>query len=361
MSQSTGQTSQLFQILWGQWINYASRSEHGTARELGEQCLRLAQDANDAALLIEAHHALGVSSINEAEFAKGLDHLDQAIVLYDPQQHASNAYTYGQDPAAICHIHAGHALWTLGYPDQALKRTNEGLALGRKLAHPRNLATIATFAGLVQQFCRNASALAELVEPAVKLSSEYNFAFTKGMGTILGGWALTQMGRREDGIAQMRQGLEVFRITDAVHLTPYFFSLLAEAYGDAGRPEQGLDLFADMDPAREPFWEAELHRIKGELILQRASTQGMKQEGQGEAESCFRQALAIAHRQQAKSFELRAAMSLSRLWLLEGKSANASRLMTSTFGWFTEGFDTPDIREAKALIERHQLLAPSSS
>jgi tetratricopeptide (TPR) repeat protein len=351
LSHSAGQSPQLFQILWGQWINYASRSEHGTARELAEQCLRLAEDAGDAALLIEAHHALGVSWINEVDFVKALDHLDRAIALYDPQQHASNAYTYGQDPAAICHIHAAHALWSLGYYDQALKRINEGLDIGRKLAHPRNLATIGTFAGLIQQFFRNASAVVELVEPALKISSEYNFAFTKAMGTILGGWALTQLRSRDEGVARMQEGLEIFRSIDAVHMTPYFSSLLAEAYGDAGRPEQGLDLFADLNAAGEPFWEAELHRVKGELILRRGTLQNLKRDGESAAETCFRQALAIAQRQKAKSFELRAAMSLGRLLILQGRSSEAYNLMTDIFGWFTEGFDTLDLCEAKALIE----------
>ena len=350
LSHSAGQTPQLFQILWGQWINYASRAEHETARELAEQCLRLAQDTGDSGMIIEAHHALVVSWIDKGDFLKALEYVDQALALYDPQQHPSNAYTYGQDPAAICHIHAGHALWSLGYPDQAVKRTNEGLSVGRKLAHPRNLAIIGTFAALVQQFCRNANAVADLVEPAIKISSEYNFTYTKTMGTILGGWALTKLGSLEDGIARMRQGLEVFRGTDAVHLTPYFSSLLAEAYGDAGRPQQGLDLLVALDPAREPFWQAELHRVRGELILRCVLSQ-TKPDRDSEAESCFRQALAIAERQKAKSFELRAAMSLGRMLLRQGRSAEGHDLMMNILGWFTEGFSTLDLCEAKALVE----------
>ncbi len=352
LSHSVGQSPQLFQILWGQWINYASRSEHKTARGLGEQCLRLAQDAGDSALLIEAHHALGVNWINETDFDKALEHLEQAIALYNPQEHASNAYTYGQDPAAICHIHAGHALWSLGYPDQAVTRVNQGLEVGRKLAHPRNLATIASFAGLVQQFCRNATAVVQLIEPALKISDEYNFAFTKAMGTILSGWALAQLGNREDGIARMQQGLEVFKVTDAVHMTPYFSSLLAEAYGDAGRADEGLELFEGLDPAREQFWQPELHRTKGELLLRQAGPNKAGNNAEANAEECFREALAIAKRQKAKIFELRAAMSLSRLWSSQGQYLEACNLMRETFAWFTEGFDTPDLRDAKALIER---------
>ena len=159
------------------------------------------------------------------------------------------------------------------------------------------------------------------------------------------------MGCLEDGIVRMQEGLEVFRTTDAVHLSPYFSSLLAEAQGEAGRPEQGLDLFAGLDPAREPFWQAELHRVNGELILRRAARQTSKLDSETEAENCFRQALAIAQRQRAKSFELRGAMSLSRLLLGQGRSAEAYNLMTNIYNWFTEGFDTADLKDAKVLLE----------
>ena len=350
LSHSVGQSSQLFQILWGQWINYASRSEHQTARKLAEQCLGLAEDAGDPALLIEAHHALGVNWINETDFVKALNHLDQAVALYDPQQHPSNAYTYGQDPAAICHIHAGHALWSLGYADQAVQRVNQGLSIGRRLAHPRNLATIGTFAGLAHQFCRNPKAVAELIKPALTISCEFDFTYTKAMGLLLGGWALAQSGRRDEGIAQMEEGLELFKITDALHITRYFSSLLAEAYGDAGRPEKGLELLAQIDPAHEPFWQAELHRTKGELILKHSAPRITEQADQ--AEDCFRQALTIARQQKAKIFELRAAMSLSRLWMLQGGFREARDLMRDSFAWFSEGFATPDLLEAKALLEK---------
>ena len=178
------------------------------------------------------------------------------------EPHSSHVYSYGHDPAAVCHIHAGQALWSLGYPEQALKRTEQGLALGRHIKHPGTLATTAAFAALAQQFCGNCSAVAELAETAVRISTGHDFAFPKGMGTILGGWALTQMGRREEGIARMQTGLEGFRGTDAVRSMPYFCALLAEAYSDDGRAKEASDLLAGFDPSREPYWEAELYRLK---------------------------------------------------------------------------------------------------
>jgi tetratricopeptide (TPR) repeat protein len=311
--------------------------------------LRLALDVENPALVIEAHHALGVSYTCEAAFVKAVDHLDQAIALYDPKLHASNAYTYGQDPAAICHIHAAHALWSLGYPDQAIKRVTQGLALGRQLIHPGNLATISAFAALIHQFCRNAEAVEELVETAVTLSVDHNFPFTKGMGTILRGWAATQLGR-EDGITQMQQGLDSFRVIDAVLMLPYFSSLLAQALGVGGHADEGLSLLASIDPAREPYWESELYRTKGELLLQRA-VNAQDRHIETQAEQYFTQALTVARQQQAKSFELRASMSLARLWSLRGECLKAYNLIDATYRWFTEGFDTPDLLEANALIE----------
>jgi tetratricopeptide (TPR) repeat protein len=351
LSKTAGQSPEFFRVVWGQWISYASRSEYETAHELGERCLQLAQDERDPALLIEAHHALGVSCICEGQFVEGLKHCDEAVAIYDPERHASHVYSYGQDPAAICHIHAGQALWTLGYPDRALTRIEQGLALGRDVKHPGTSATTAAFAALVQQFYRNSSAVGELAETAVKISTEYNFAFSRGMGSILGGWALTQIGRRKEGIVRMQEGLDDFRGTDAVILTPYFSALLVEAYSADGRDQEASDLLDEIDPSREPYWEAELCRLKGELNLRQLSSLKSKVDIQVEVEDLFRRALTVSRKQLAKSLELRAAMSLSRVWSQQGRSAEALDLMSGIFGWFTEGFQTPDLLEARALLE----------
>ncbi len=352
LSQRVGQSPQLFLVVWGQWVNYASRSEYETARQLAEQCLQLAEAANDSALLIEAHHALGVSCTTEGQFVEGREHCDQVIALYDPARHAAHVYTYGQDPAAICHVHAGQCLWFLGYPEQAQKRVALGLALARELTHPGNLATVSAFAAWVHQYSRDANGTQTLAETTVKISTEHELAFTLGMGTILGGWAQTQLGGREQGIAQMEKGIAGFRAADAVMLMPYFSSVLAEAYGDAGRLQEAWELLADLDPRRESYWEAELHRLKGELILKQCAVQNSPAYSDVQAEDCFNEALAVARAQKAKSLELRAAMSLARLWLHQNKAAAADSLLGDVFGWFTEGFATPDLRDAKALLER---------
>jgi predicted ATPase len=183
----------------------------------------------------------------------------------------------------------------------------------------------------------------------IAISTEHGFPHWLAYGTILRGWALTAQGEGAEGIDQMRQGLVAHRATGAGIQRPYFLALLAESYGKAGQLEEGLSLLVEattqVDNTGERHWEAELHRGKGELLLMQ---QGQKV---GEAEECFRQALDTARRQQAKSLELRAAMSLSRLWQQEGKQEEAHQLLAGIYGWFTEGFDTPDLIEAKVLLE----------
>jgi predicted ATPase len=181
------------------------------------------------------------------------------------------------------------------------------------------------------------------------LSTEQAFPFWLAFGTILRGWALTAQGEGAGGIAQVHQGLVAYRATESELHRPYFLSLLADAYGKVGQPEEGLavlvEALAIVDNTGKSYWEAELHRQKGELLLM--------QKGQkvGEAEECFRQALDIARRQQARSFELRVAMSLSRLWQQQGKQEEAHQLLAEIYGWFTEGFDTADLKEAMILLE----------
>ena len=354
LSQRVGETTQFFRVLWGQWLNYSSRAEYRTAHELGEQCLRLAQSANDPVLLVEAHHALGVGHGTTGEFHKALEHLEKALTHYDPAKHDLHAYTYGQDPAVVCLIHAGWDLWFLGYPDQALKRNDEGFALARRLSHPASLATAAAFAAWLQQFCRNAQGVKKLAEIAVDLSNQHDFAFSKAIGIILGGWALTRGGQRDAGIAKMRSGLEVLRATDAVTMMGYFSGLLAEAYGEAGQADKGLSVLTGVDNNHEKYWEAELNRIKGELMLGRAGARSQREDDRGEAEECFHEALTISRAQNAKSLELRAAMSLFRLRLRQGRRSEARPELEEIYGWFTEGYETPDLRDAKMLLEELQ-------
>jgi predicted ATPase len=354
LCQHVGKTPQLFPVLWGLWVFYTARAEHRAARELGEQCLLLAQSAQDLALLLEAHHALGVTLSTLGEFIPALEHLEQGIALYDPQQHRSLAFLYGQDPKVVCRSQAAWALWFLSYPDQALKRNHEAITLAQKLSHPYSLAAALDFGAMVHQLCQDEQATQEHAEAAVTLSTEQGFVFWVAWGTILRGWALTKRGQVGDGIVQIREGLAAFRATGAEIMVPYFLGLLAEAYGKVGQAKEGLTMLAEalatMDSSGECWWEAELYRLKGELLLQ-SRVQSLESEVQKEAEECFRQAIDIARRQSAKSLELRAVMSLSRLWQKQDKRAEARRMLAEIYSWFTEGFDTADLQEARMLLE----------
>lgn len=350
LSQWGDEAPQLFRAFWGLWINYASRSEYAAGFEMGEQCLRLAQTTGDSGLLVEAHHALGVSCCTAGEFARALEHLDQAIGIYNPVDHDALKFVYGQDPAVACLFHAAWALWFLGYPDQSLKRDNESIALARRLKHPATLAMAAAFVALPYQFCRDAKAVEELAAEAVALSTEHDLAYYRGIGVILGGWAMTQRGRREEGLARLRQGLDAFRATEAVFMIPYFSTLLAEVYGEIGQASEGLRVLDAIDATHDRYWVAELHRLRGELILKQQDT-GDARDLEAKAEEYFQQALVTARERNAKSLELRAATSMSRLWIKQGRRPEARALMTETFGWFTEGFATPDLKEARLLLE----------
>jgi predicted ATPase len=238
------------------------------------------------------------------------------------------------------------------------------LTLARALSHPFGLAYALDFAGWLHQCRREGQAAQERAEALLALAHEQGFAYRVARGTLQRGWALAAQGQGEAGIAQLHQGLAAYQATGAGGNRPTFLGWLAEAYGKGGQAEAGLRLLAEalalVDSTGERWWEAELHRLKGELLLQ-SGVQGLASSvltldtglrtRDTEAEACFRQALAIARRQQAKSWELRTAMSLSRLWQQQGKRQEARDLLAPIYGWFTEGFDTADLQEAKILLE----------
>ncbi|MCZ6679230.1 MAG: AAA family ATPase [Candidatus Poribacteria bacterium] len=350
LCRQSGEAPQLFPVLFGLWLFYLVRADLRTARELGEQLLRLAQSVKDRAFLVEAHRVLGATLYYLGELEAARSHLEKGIALYDSQQHRSHAFLYYlADPGMTCLAYTASVLWCLGYPDQALRRIQEALTLAQELSHPFSTAVARHFAGLVHQCRREPKILQGQAESEFAVATEQGFPLWVAGGTFLRGWALTAQGQENDGIAQMRQGLDAWRATGAGMLSPYFLALLAEAYGKVGQPERGWTVLAEaiaaMETTDERSHEPELHRLKGELLLT------LSTENQAEAEVCFRQALDTARRQHARSWELRAAMSLSRLWQQRGKKEDARQLLAGIYGWFTEGFDTADLKAAEAQLE----------
>jgi len=349
LCQQLGETPQLFSVLWGLWWFYEVRGEVQTARELAEQLFSLAQRSPDPALLLQAHRAMGQTLFWLGELTPARAHLEQVVALYDPQQHHVLAFQYGMDPAVGCLSFLAHVLWYLGYPDQALTRIHEAVSLGQELSHLFSLAHALNFAVWLHQYRREGPAIQERAEAAMALCREQGFPFYLSQDMILRGWALAEQQQWEEGIAQIQQGIAANLATGAEVERPYFLGLLAETYQKGGNAEAGLCVLADaLLVARKNglhVWEAELYRLQGELLQIRAIPDTQ------EADTAYHQALAIARQQQAKSLELRAAMSLTRLWQQQGQRAAARELLAPIYGWFTEGFDTADLQEAKALLE----------
>jgi predicted ATPase len=283
------------------------------------------------------------------EFPLSCQQWEQSLALYDPPQHHAHAVLFGWDIGVFGRAHAPHALWSLGYPDQALAMSREAVALAQKLSHPFSLAVALDYAAMLHQFRREPQAVHEQAEAAIALCTEQGFAYYLAWGTTMQGWAQVAQGQREDGLAQMRHGLAALRATGAALRLPYYLALLAGACGQTGQAAEGLTLLAEAlaqaHKTGECWPEAELHRLKGELLL------SLSADNHAEAEGCLHQALVIARRQQAKALELRAATSLSRLWRQQGKRTEAHQLLAEIYGWFTEGFDTADLQEARALLD----------
>jgi class 3 adenylate cyclase/predicted ATPase len=349
LCQRAGEMPRLFPVLHGLYRFYHVRGELQAAREVGEQLLQLAQSLRDPALFVEAHRALGVPLFWLGEVKSALAQLDQGIAAYEAQRHRSHASVYGIDPGVVCLSYSALGLWHLGHTRRALDRSHEALTLARDLSHLHSLALALVWAAWLRQFRREGLVAGEHADAAVALCAEQGFPLFMSMGTILRGWALAGEGRGEEGLAQMRQGLADLRATGAGLWRPSFLALLAEAHARTGTPEDGLgvldEALAIASKSGERFYEAELHRLQGELLLVGRAT------NEPRAEKCFREALEIARRQEGKSLELRAASSLAHLWIKQGRRAEARDLLAPVYGWFTEGFETADLKDAKALLD----------
>jgi TOMM system kinase/cyclase fusion protein len=349
LCQQVGETPQLFPALWGLASYYLMKPELQTSRELGEQMLRLALRAQDRALLLEAHRSLGTTLFESGALVEAQAHLEQGMALYHPQQHRAHTVRYGRDPGVVCLSYGAHTRWLLGYPDQALHRIHDALTLYGQSSHPFSFASALFYAAILSQLCRNAQAAREQAEVLMTVATEEGFALRLANGMIIHGWAVVAQRAGEQGLAEMRQGLSAYEDTGAYLTRSYFLALLAEGYGQVGQPTEGLSVLttalASMQRYGDRFFEAELYRLKGDLLLALSGAQA------GEAEACFQRALEIARHQQAKSLELRAALSLSYLWQQQGKQERARHLLAEIYDWFTEGFDTADLQEAKALLE----------
>jgi predicted ATPase len=343
-----GDTPQLVPTLRGLCGFCVSRGALPTAREIGEQLLGLAQRTATPTLRLEAHAALGLTLCYLGEYATALMHLEQGIALTELAAQRALALHHDAVPGVRCLAVAANTLWCLGAPAQALRRSQEGLALAQQLAHPYSLAVAQYWAVWLHYRRREVPAVQAQAEALLTLATAQGFPLWVGVGTFWRGWALVMQGHGAAGLAQIRQGLAAVAATGQKPVRPPYLVLLAEAAGHAGQVAEGLRLLAEALAVFEASGRgdllAETYRLQGELLLGQTVTDTLPAEG------CFQQALAIARRQQAKACELRTAVNLSRLWQQHGKGNEARDLLEPIYSRFTEGFETPDLQEAQALL-----------
>jgi TOMM system kinase/cyclase fusion protein len=349
LCEQIGETSHLFAVLWGLWLMHHVRANLKTAHELGDQLLQLAQQVEDPPLLVEAHRNLGATLFGLGEFIRAQTHLEKSQALYDSQRHRFHVSLFGQDPGVASLSYGSWILWLRGYPDQALERVYEALTLAQELSHPFSIAYATTWTAWVHQLRREGKGVHEQAKAATALCAEQAFEQWGAWATSLLGWGLTELGQMEEGIPQIRQGLAKSQATGAELLRPYYLSLLAEAYGKAGLAKEGVTVLDEaidtVNRNSERLHEAEIYRTKGELLL------NLSEGNTAEAEKSFRKSLMVAQAQGAKSLELRTAVSFSRHLHKQGKKEEAPQVLAEIYGWFTEGIDTRDLKEAKALLE----------
>jgi class 3 adenylate cyclase/predicted ATPase len=355
LGRQVGQDAQLFPVLFGLRSFHLIRGELHPAFDLAQQLTSLAESAQDSGLLVEAHLAQGNSLFLFGQFIPALVHIERAIAVYDPQKHHVHAFLYGLDPGVFCLAKSAWLLALLGRLDQASKKVGEALALAHQQSHAFSLAVALMNVPPVHEFRGEWAAMQQAQEAAIAICAERGFASILAQATMHRGHALAQQGQIEEGIGLMRGGLAAQLATGAVLFRPIFLCYLAKAYGTAGRFEEGLATVAEaitiMEKTDERLCEAELYRLKGEFVLGRSGVE-TEPEVQTEAEECLRKAIEIARRQEAKYLELKAVMSLSRLWQQQGKKDEARRMLAEIYGWFSEGFDTKDLNDAKALIDQ---------
>jgi DNA-binding SARP family transcriptional activator/predicted ATPase len=334
-------------VLYGLWNNETIAGRHRSARELADAFLQLAHERDEDALVV-AHRTIAWSLILDGQLEAARGHLEEVLLRFDPERHASLVSLYGEHPAVAAEATLSLPLWLLGFPDQASKASADAVARARTLNHPLSLAYALFNHALLRQLRREHTAAYEAAESAHAVAGEFGISLWEAWASVLSGWATTVGGTIEEGIARIRAGLRAARATGAVAFLPHMLALLAEADARAGDAETGLQALDEAlvlcDRNDERYYEAEIHRLRGELLL------ALDVPDHAGAEAALERALELARAQEARMLELRAAVSLGRLRRDQGRAAEARELLSPVYGWFTEGHDTLDLRDAAELL-----------
>lgn len=343
-----GETALLFPVLWLAHSYYTVRAKLQMAIEVAQHLINLAEHANDPVLVAMAHWALGWVHRCRGEFESARTHLEQVIDWYDPQRHHFLTFLYAQDPGVVCRSQLSIVLWMLGYPDQALRCSQEALALAQEVSHPFSIAFAQLVCASVYSFRLNAPMTQQMAENLIELSTEHGFSHWLALGNWFRGFALILQGQIDQGIRQALQGMADYQATGAALDYSLYLAGLIEGYKKAGRIETAISALAEdlafIENTEERYGEALLYGLKGELLQ-------MQSADEEEIEQCIWQGIEVARQQHAKSLELRVTITLCRLWQKQGKLKEARQLLTEIYNWFTEGFESGDLKQARALLQ----------
>jgi class 3 adenylate cyclase/predicted ATPase len=339
-----GSPSEFLHVPYGQSSYHVHLGELELALRLDEGLLRLSRQRNDSAGLVLGHLSSGRNLMFAGRFAASRSQLEEVLSLYDPISHRSLGHLH---PLTTSRAYLGNVLFCLGFPNQALARSSAAIAAARKLAHPPSLAVSLAIGARLLAVVGDDTALDERAGQLVEVATEQGFAMWRAQGTIYRGWAKLKSGDVTEGMSLLRGGLAAYRATGPEMWMAHYLDLLAVACEIAGQIAEGLTLSEEAlqiaERTGERWCAAELNRHKGQLLLRQGHTEA--------AEDLYRKALSVAEEQEAKLWELRAATSLARLRRDQGRHTEARDLLAPVYGWFTEGFDTPDLKEAKALLD----------
>jgi class 3 adenylate cyclase/predicted ATPase len=349
LGQPPGDPLLLFSVLHGFWAANMAAFNGDVVRQLATQFLALAERQGTTAPLLLAHRIMGPSLLCTGDIREARAHLDQALALYDPAEHRPLGTRFGQDARVHALSYRSWALWFLGYPDAALGDADQALRDAREIDHAATLMTTLTFTSFSLIFCGNYAAASARSDELISLADEKGALAWKALGMMNRGWLLALTGKASNAVELTTSGITAYRSTGSTNWLPLRLSYLATAHAEIGRFDEAWRCIGEamtaVETTKERWCEAEINRTAGEIALKSPEPDAAK------AEAYFERALAVARQQQAKSWELRAAMSMARLWRDQGKGDEARDLLAPVYGWFTEGFDTLDLKEAKTLLD----------
>src|SRR5262249_35486646 len=339
----------LYSILYGFWVANLFAFNGDASRDVAARFLGLAEKQGAAVPLMIGHRLMGPSLLFTGDFAESRTHLDRAYALYDPVEHGAVATRFGSDPGVTILSYRSWAAWYLGYPEAALADADRALEDARKIGQAATMMVGLACTAWTRRLCRRYAEAGSLADELVALADEKAGAYWKALGTMMQGDLLALTGKASVAVQKITSGVTAQRSTGATVLIPSYLSFLARAYADLGRFDDAWrsidEAMTAVETTKERLFEAEINHVAGEIVLMQPEPDAPK------AEAYFERAVAVARRQQAKSLELRAAMSMARLWRDRGKPEQARELLAPVYGWFTEGFDPLDLKEAKALLE----------